>query len=94
MDDFTSCDACARSRANRPISADVALRDGQRPAIELADLDACLVELDDMETNTAADGDQLDELRGRIEILMDEIENARPGAAGHHSLPENDDSEG
>ncbi len=30
----------------------------RRPATsELADLDACLVELDDMETNTAADGD-------------------------------------
>jgi ribosome assembly protein YihI (activator of Der GTPase) len=42
--------------------------------IELADLDACLAELDEIETNAAADGDQLDELRGRIETLMDEIE--------------------
>ena len=42
--------------------------------IELADLDDCLAELDDMDTATAGDGENLDELRGRIEILMDEIE--------------------
>ena len=42
--------------------------------IELADKDDCLAELDDMDTATAGDGENLDELRGRIEILMDEIE--------------------
>lgn len=40
----------------------------------LADLDDLLGRLDDMATDTAAETEILDELRGRIEILMDEID--------------------
>jgi hypothetical protein len=48
--------------------------DDQR--IDLADLDAALAELDDMETDTQSESEAVDHLRGRIEILMDEIDIA------------------
>ena len=41
---------------------------------DLADLDDLLGRLDHMATDTAAETEILDELRGRIEILMDEID--------------------
>jgi hypothetical protein len=44
---------------------------------DLADLDdllARLARLDDVEPQTSAESERIDELRGRIEILMDEIE--------------------
>ncbi len=42
--------------------------------LDLADLDDLLGRLDDMQTDTAAGTETIDELRGRIEILMDEID--------------------
>jgi len=42
--------------------------------VDLVDLDDCLAELEEMEPETAADDEAIEELRGRIEILMDEIE--------------------
>ena len=42
---------------------------------DLAALDALLEQLDEMEQETAASAERSDELRCRIEILMDEIEN-------------------
>ena len=42
--------------------------------VDLADLDDCLAELEEMEPETAAEDEVIEELRGRIEILMDEIE--------------------
>ena len=41
---------------------------------DLADLDGLLARLEDMEPQTSAETERIDELRGRIEILMDEIE--------------------
>ena len=41
---------------------------------DLADLDELLARLDDIEPETAVEAERIDELRGRIEILMDEIE--------------------
>ena len=41
---------------------------------DLADLDELLGRLDDTEPGTAGEAERIDELRGRIEILMDEIE--------------------
>jgi ribosome assembly protein YihI (activator of Der GTPase) len=41
---------------------------------DLADLDGLLGRLDDAEPETAGEAERIDELRGRIEILMDEIE--------------------
>lgn len=41
---------------------------------DLADLDELLGRLDEMEPETSAAAERIDELRGRIEILMDEIE--------------------
>lgn len=41
---------------------------------DLADLDDLLGRLDDAEPETAGEAERIDELRGRIEILMDEIE--------------------
>ena len=41
---------------------------------ELADLDELLGRLDDAEPETAIETERIDEVRGRIEILMDEIE--------------------
>jgi ribosome assembly protein YihI (activator of Der GTPase) len=41
---------------------------------DLADLDDLLARLDDTEPQTSAEAERIDELRGRIEILMDEIE--------------------
>ena len=43
---------------------------------DLADLDELLGRLDEMEPETSAAAERIDELRGRIEILMDEIENS------------------
>ena len=40
---------------------------------DLADLDGLLARLEDMEPQTSAETERIDELRGRIEILMDEI---------------------
>lgn len=40
---------------------------------DLAQLDALLGRLDDTEPVTAGEAERIDELRGRIEILMDEI---------------------
>lgn len=42
--------------------------------MDLADLDELLGRLDEMEPETAAAAERIDEVRGRIEILMDEIE--------------------
>ena len=41
---------------------------------DLADLDDLLARLEDMEPQTSAQAERIDELRARIEILMDEIE--------------------
>ncbi len=41
---------------------------------DLADLDNLLAQLDELAPETAAETERVDELRGRIEILMDEIE--------------------
>ena len=41
---------------------------------DLADLDDLLARLDDMAPQTSAETERIEELRGRIEILMDEIE--------------------
>ena len=41
---------------------------------DLADLDELLGRLDDTEPETAIETERIDEVRGRIEILMDEIE--------------------
>ena len=41
---------------------------------DLADLDELLGELDDLDADNAAESEQIAELRGRIEILMDEID--------------------
>lgn len=41
---------------------------------DLAELAALLGRLDDTEPVTAGEAERIDELRGRIEILMDEIE--------------------
>ena len=46
----------------------------QEQGAELAYLDDALAELDDIETNAQAATEAAEELRGRIEILMDEIE--------------------
>jgi len=40
----------------------------------LAELDGALAELDEVETDTEAATEAVDELRGRIEVLMDEID--------------------
>jgi len=40
----------------------------------LMDLDDLLGRLDEMEPETAAASERIDEMRGRIDILMDEIE--------------------
>jgi peptidoglycan hydrolase CwlO-like protein len=42
--------------------------------LDLADLDDLLEQLDEVEHETCSATDRIDELRGRIEILMDEIE--------------------
>ena len=47
---------------------------GREPLPTLADLDDLLGRLDDTERETASEAGRIDELRGRIEILMDEIE--------------------
>ena len=44
--------------------------------LDLADLDDLLEQLDEVEPETAAATERIDELRGRIEILMDEIETS------------------
>lgn len=41
---------------------------------DLAELDTLLRKLDDAQRHEAAGGEQIDELRGRIEILTDEID--------------------
>lgn len=41
---------------------------------DLADLDDLLGRLETIEPETAVEAERIDELRGRIEILMDEIE--------------------
>ena len=41
---------------------------------DLADLDTLLGRLETIDPETAVDAERIDELRGRIEILMDEIE--------------------
>jgi hypothetical protein len=41
---------------------------------DLADLDDLLGELDDLDADSAAESERIAELRGRIEILMDEID--------------------
>ena len=44
---------------------------------DLADLDELLSRLDTIEPETAVEAERIDELRGRIEILMDQIEISR-----------------
>jgi hypothetical protein len=41
---------------------------------DLADLDTLLGRLETIDPETAVEAERIDELRGRIEILMDEIE--------------------
>ena len=41
---------------------------------ELAQLDDALAELDEINVDTASAAEAVDDLRGRIEVLMDEIE--------------------
>jgi len=41
---------------------------------DLADLDDLLGRLEDIEPQTSAAAERVDEVRGRVEILMDEIE--------------------
>jgi hypothetical protein len=41
---------------------------------DLSDLDTLLGRLDTIEPETAGEAERIDELRGRMEILMDEIE--------------------
>jgi len=67
----------------------------------LADLDDLLGRLDDMDTDTAGEAETLDELRGRIEILMDEIDISLgiepapiPGLAELEAEPLDDDPVG
>ena len=43
--------------------------------LDLADLDDLLEQLDEVEQETLGAAEKIEELRGRIEILMDEIEN-------------------
>jgi hypothetical protein len=42
--------------------------------LDLADLDHLLEQLDGVEQETLGAAERIDELRGRIEVLMDEIE--------------------
>jgi hypothetical protein len=42
--------------------------------IHLAELDAALAELDESPTDTQTAAEAIDQLRGRIEVLMDEID--------------------
>ena len=42
--------------------------------LDLADLDDLLEQLDEVEQETLGAAEKIDELRGRIEVLMDEIE--------------------
>ncbi len=42
--------------------------------LDLADLDDLLEQLDEVEQETLGAAERIEELRGRIEILMDEIE--------------------
>ena len=42
--------------------------------LDLADLDDLLEQLDGVEQETLGAAERIDELRGRIEVLMDEIE--------------------
>ena len=42
--------------------------------LDLADLDDLLEQLDEVEHETLGAAERIDELRGRIEVLMDEIE--------------------
>jgi len=42
--------------------------------LDLVVLDDLLAKLDDMYSDTSSDAEQAEELRGRIEILMDEID--------------------
>ena len=41
--------------------------------VDLVDLDDCLAELEEMEPRDGSRDEAIEELRGRIEILMDEI---------------------
>lgn len=43
---------------------------------DLADLDAALAELEELEADSQSESEAIDQLRGRIEILMDEIDIA------------------
>jgi peptidoglycan hydrolase CwlO-like protein len=64
--------------------------------LDLADLDDLLEQLDEVEQETLAVTERIDELRGRIEILMDEIENSlgiEPSVIASEDVGESDEDE-
>ena len=58
--------------------------------VDLVDLDDCLAELEEMVPETAAEDEAIEELRGRIEILMDEIEKSMLGLEPPGIIPPED----
>ena len=64
--------------------------------LDLADLDDLLEQLDEVEHETFSATERIDELRGRIEILMDEIENSlgiEPSVIASEDAGESDEDE-
>ena len=64
--------------------------------LDLADLDDLLEQLDEVEQETSAVTERIDELRGRIEILMDEIEislGIEPSVIASEDAGESDEDE-
>ena len=64
--------------------------------LDLADLDDLLEQLDEVEHATLGAAERIDELRGRIEILMDEIENSlgiEPSVIASEDAGESDEDE-
>ena len=64
--------------------------------LDLADLDDLLEQLDEVEQETLGAAERIDELRGRIEILMDEIEislGIEPSVIASEDAGESDEDE-
>jgi len=64
--------------------------------LDLADLDDLLEQLDEVEQETSAVTERIDELRGRIEIVMDEIEislGIEPSVIASEDVGESDEEE-
>ena len=64
--------------------------------LDLADLDDLLEQLDQVEHETFSAPERVDELRGRIEILMDEIEislDIEPPVIASEDAGESDEEE-